>query len=201
IYTRQNPVANHDLFLKLEDLGCEVRPAPFLVDEVDFGLRKGLENKFLSRRYPEAAVSGLLYLRKELHKWKVRQRLESAGLDSDPSFREIVRFSAPYVGLENNEIVLLNIARMVDYARKGADGVINAICFNCMLGTVSAAIAARVRKDSGDIPIPTFIYAGTELAAERTKLEAFVYQVKQSTARRWKADSSGRPLTRGFSSC
>jgi len=192
IYTRQNAVANHDLLLKLEELGCEVRPAPFLVDEVDFGLRKGLEDKFLSRRYPEVAVSGLLYLRKELHKWKVRQRLESAGVDSDPSFKEIVRFTAPYVGLDNNQIVLLNIARMVDYARKGADGVINAICFNCMLGTVSAAIAARVRKDCGDIPIPTFIFTGAELATGRTKLEAFVYQVKQSAARKRRTKQQNR---------
>jgi hypothetical protein len=94
--------------------------------------------------------------------------------------------------LNNNEIVLLNIARMVDYARKGADGVINAICFNCLLGTVSAAIAARVRKDCGDIPIPTFIYAGTELAAERTKLEAFVYQVKQSATRKRQTGQQNR---------
>jgi hypothetical protein len=73
---------------------------------------------------------------------------------------------------------------MVEFARQGADGVINAICFNCMLGAVAAAISASVRSDFDNIPIPTFIYTGSELAAERTRLEAFVYQVRQYSKRK-----------------
>ena len=40
IYTRINPVGNQDLFLWLEERGCEVWPAPFLVDITDFSLRR-----------------------------------------------------------------------------------------------------------------------------------------------------------------
>jgi len=49
IYTRVHPVANHDLFLKLEGMGCEVWPSPFLVDSVDFGMGKSFY-KFLKNR-------------------------------------------------------------------------------------------------------------------------------------------------------
>ncbi len=44
-----------------------------------------------------------------------------------------------------------------------------------------------MRKDHGDIPIPAFICTGAELATQRAKLEAFVYQVKQAAARTRKA--------------
>jgi predicted CoA-substrate-specific enzyme activase len=185
IYTRINPVANHDLFLKLEELGCEVRPSPFFVDEVDFDLNKSLRKRFAGRMYGASSILAILYLRKELEKTKVRRSLEGAvPLAKDPTYGDIVKFTQPYVGLDGNEFLFLNVAKMVDFSRQGADGVINAICFNCMLGTVSAAITSRVRRDYNQIPIPTFIYTGSELASERTKLEAFVYQVRQYAKRK-----------------
>jgi len=185
IYTRINPVANHDLFLKLEELGCEVRPSSFFVDEVDFDLGRSLRQKLVGRMYGASSVMALLYLRKEVEKMKVRKTLERAGpIGKDPTYSDIVKFSSPYVGPDNNQFLFLNIAKMVAFARQGVDGVINAICFNCMLGAVAATIASKIREDYGQIPIPTFTYTGSELAAERTKLEAFVYQVKQYAKRK-----------------
>ena len=73
---------------------------------------------------------------------------------------------------------------MVDFASRGADGVINAICFNCMLGTVSGAIAQKIRQDFQNIPIPTLIFKGKEDPTEESRLEAFVYQVKQAWAKK-----------------
>jgi predicted CoA-substrate-specific enzyme activase len=185
VYTRINPVANHDLFLKLEELGCEVRPSSFFVDDVDFDLARSIRKKIVGRKYGTSTVMALLYLRKELEKVKIRKSLERAGpIARDPTFNEVVRFVTPYFGLENNQTLLLNIAKMVEFVEEGVDGVINAICFNCMLGTVSAAIAAKIRKDYDEIPIPTFIYAGSERGAERTRLEAFAYQVRQYAKRK-----------------
>jgi len=185
VFTRLNPVANHNLFLKLEELGCEVRPPSFFVHDVDFDLGREIRSKIVGRKYGASAVMALLYLRKELEKKKVRRSLEGAGPNyKDPTFNDIVRFSSPYIGLANNQLLLLNIAKMVEFVDQGADGVINAICFNCMLGTVSAAIASKIRKDYGHIPIPTFVYTGSELAAEKTNLEAFVYQVRQYASRK-----------------
>jgi hypothetical protein len=80
--------------------------------------------------------------------------------------------------------LILNISKIVDFVRQGADGVINAICLNCMLGTVSGAIATRIRKDFEDIPIPTLVFSDSDISSEKTKLEAFVYQVHQYAKRR-----------------
>ena len=47
---------------------------------------------------------------------------------------------------------MLNVAKMVDFARRGADGIVNAVCFNCMLGTVSIAVTGRIREDHEGVP-------------------------------------------------
>jgi predicted nucleotide-binding protein (sugar kinase/HSP70/actin superfamily) len=180
LYTRQHPVANHDLYLKLEAMGCEVWPSPFMVDDVDFSLKHGFDAGIAKLRFPEAASAGLLILRKEIERRKVKKNLgEALPRLREPSSKEILEFVSPYIGRDNNQTLLLNIAKMVDFARRGADGVVNAICFNCMLGTVSEAIAARIRRDYKNIPLPTLIYGTTELSSEKSKLEAFVYQVHQ----------------------
>jgi predicted nucleotide-binding protein (sugar kinase/HSP70/actin superfamily) len=180
LYTRQHPVANHNLYLKLEAMGCEVWPSPFLIDDVDFSLKRGFAASVAKLRVHEAAATGLLILRKEVERWKVRKNLrEALPRLGEPSSKEILAFVSPYIGRENNQTLLLNIAKMVDFARRGADGVVNAICLNCMLGTVAEALAAQIRRDHNNIPLPTLIYGTTELSSERSKLEAFVYQVHQ----------------------
>jgi hypothetical protein len=189
LFTRINPAANHDLFLKLEALGCEVLPPSFFIDEVDFNLGKGLRTQLVGRKYGQSSVLALLYLRKELEKAKVRRRLGRAvPFAKDPAYSDIVKSTTPYLGIDANRFLFLNMAKIVDFARRGADGVINAVCFNCMIGAASAVLSASVRTDYSNIPIPTFIYAGSELVSERTRLEAFVYQVRQSARRK-----KGRP--------
>jgi predicted nucleotide-binding protein (sugar kinase/HSP70/actin superfamily) len=178
IYTRLNPVANHDLFSKLEAMGCEVWPPPLFVDEVDYGLHKSISDNFKRKKYLESAAAGFLNLRKDIETWKIKHKLKKL-LDplSEPDYKTVLEFASPYIHPENNRILLLNIAKMIDFVRKGADGIINVICLNCMLGTVSEAISAQIKRDHGRIPIPTLIYSGSDVSSENTKLEAFVYQV------------------------
>ena len=54
----------------------------------------------------------------------------------------------------------------------GADGILNAVCFNCMLGTVSAAITGGIREHHDGIPITNLVYSAVE-GSQRAMLEAF----------------------------
>jgi predicted nucleotide-binding protein (sugar kinase/HSP70/actin superfamily) len=94
-----------------------------------------------------------------------------------------MEMAAPYLGQQQNEVLLLNVAKMVDFARRGADGILNALCFNCMLGTVSAAITGRLRNDHQGIPIANLVYSSVE-DSQRAVLEAFVHQVKTFASQR-----------------
>jgi predicted CoA-substrate-specific enzyme activase len=190
IYTRQHPVANHGLFSKLEDLGCEVWPPPLFVDDVDYGFRKSISDNFKRRRYLKSAAAGLLNLRKDIETWKIEHKLNKVLVPlSEPDYKSVLEFSSPYISPQNNRLLLLNIAKMVDFSRRGADGVINVICLNCMLGTVSEAISAQIKRDCGRIPIPTLVYSGSDSSLEDTKLEAFVYQAFRFAQRKKDASS------------
>jgi len=184
IFTRQHQVANHHLYHRLERMGCEVWPGPFMVDDVDFGLQMSVRRKFKEKRILESLAAEFLHLRKNVETWKIKRQLKGRlERGSEPGFRQVLDYASPYLSPENNRVLLLNIAKMVDFARRGADGVVNVICLNCMLGRVSEAITARIRRDFGGIPIPTLVFSGADSPPENTKLEAFVYQVMRRASR------------------
>ena len=114
---------------------------------------------------------------------------------SEPGYGEVVALASPYVDRNANEIVLLNVAKMVDYARRGASGVINAISFHCMLGTVAASLMDRIRADHDMIPMLTLVYAGKDSPEIGTKLEAFAHQVKA-----WAQSRPAEPESRSWMS-
>ena len=90
------------------------------------------------------------------------------------------------MGCENVKLFLREplIAKMIDFAVRGADGIINAMCFNCMIGSVSASIIDRLRRDHGDIPAINLVYGGTAGSSQMLKLEAFLHQAKNFAARK-----------------
>ncbi len=185
IYTRVHPFANHRLFERLEAAGLEVWPAPFLIDNVDFGLRKALVEGFYDGRYKDSATAAVAFLRKEIEGWRIRFHLgHKLHRADEPGYRETLDLAAPYLDGRTNEILVQNVAKMVDYVRRGADGVINAISFHCMLGTISAAMTERIRADHGMIPVTTFVFSSTWGPDQDARLEAFAHQVRGFAARR-----------------
>ncbi len=183
IYTRINPVGNQDLFAWLEERGCEVWPAPFLVDITDFSLRRDWTKGTLG----EVALLGALMLRKNVESWRVRRMFRGQVTRGDePGYQEVLDMATPYLGEQQNEVLVLNVAKMVDFARRGASGIVNAVCFNCMLGTVSSAVTGRIRADHDGIPIANLVYSAVE-GSQRAMLEAFLHQVKTYSRRRTEA--------------
>jgi len=185
IYTRQNDLANNDLIRRLEAMGCEVWPAPFFVEQMNFVFGRDLWKHRQAGRPVKAAGLALLDLRRRFERWNVGMGFRERNMRfSEPEYRRVIELADPYLNRENNEIVQLNIAKMADYARRGADGIINVICFNCLLGTISAALSGSLRRDNANIPLTTLVYSGSDTIADRARLEAFVHQVKRFAASR-----------------
>jgi len=192
IYTRLHPFGNRDLFRKLEKLGLEVCPASFLVDIVDFGWAREVSDGMDEGKYLEAAGAALLRFKKEMESYRIKFMLgRRVGWADEPGYQEVLRLAEPYVDKKANEVLILNVAKMVDFARRGAHGIINAISFHCLLGTVSASLAESVRRDHGMIPLTTIVYTGKESSQIDAKLEAFAHQVK-AYAERTRASGSDR---------
>ncbi len=179
VYTRVNPAANFDLYKKIEDAGCEVWPSPFQIDLVDFGVYRKFYNSLSEFDLQNTLKHGALLMKKAIEDFKISRiidgRIKRA---SEPTYNEIKRLASKYVWNEANELLFLNIAKIVDFAEKGADGVINATCFNCMVGNASNAIIDKIRKDYNNIPIITTVYSNTEDSMRNTVLDAFIHQAK-----------------------
>ena len=185
VYTRINPFASGDLFTRLENLGCEVWPAPFLVDNAAFNLTRRIREAARRWDLQEFLSQGLLNTFKEFGSWRIGQTMpDLTDRYSEPEFDEVMALCAPYVGPGASPLVQLNLAKMVHFARNGAAGILNAICFGCMVGGVSAAIVDRIRTDNGNIPMATLTFGGTEGADDNPRLEAFVHQAHRFHQRR-----------------
>jgi len=185
VYTRVNPFASGDLFRRLENLGCEVWPAPYLVDNAAFNLTRRLREAARRWDLQEFLSQGLINTFKEFGSWRIGQAVpDLAERYAEPEYDDVIEMSAPYVGPGAAPLVQLNLAKMVHFARGGASGILNAICFGCMVGGVSAAIVDRIRTDHDNIPMATLTFGGTEGADDSPRLEAFVHQAHRFHQRR-----------------
>ena len=70
-----------------------------------------------------------------------------------------------------------------DQQVEGAAGVVNAMPFNCMPGTVVSALSKTVADDLGGVPWLNISYEGLRDSGEDTRLEAFADQVRSFHAR------------------
>ena len=184
VYTRVNEFANGDLFARLEALGCEVWPATTIVDVVDLNVAR-LGRRFRRRREIRGALRFAFYgAIKDAETRRVRRAMRGAVRAGRPlNLDEILAETAPYLGPESNALILTNVGQMLEYARGGAAGVVNAICFNCMVGTVSASLMERMRADLDGLPMTTLMCGGSEGTSGTARLEAFAHQVHRHHAR------------------
>ncbi len=187
IYTRVNGFANGDLFHRLEALGCEAWPAPFSVDLFTYNnprfIREAARRWELKNMFQRAFLGAV----REMEEWWQGLHWPLDERFVEPTPKQVREMAGPYVGTEAESLVILNVAKMVDFAQRGADGVLNAICFGCMVGGISAALVQRIRDDHGGIPMATIAYGGTGGSDGSARLEAFAHQVKRFRERREQA--------------
>jgi predicted nucleotide-binding protein (sugar kinase/HSP70/actin superfamily) len=80
-----------------------------------------------------------------------------------------------------------------DFVRRGLDGIVNVIPFNCMPGNAVVMLSHTFRRDHGNIPFLNLDYDGFVDASRETKIVSFMSQVKErSAARKERARASAR---------
>lgn len=179
VYTRVNPIANFDLYKKVEEAGFEVWPSPFQIDLIDFGIYRRFYNSLSELNMQDMLKHGALVAKKAIEDFRISRIIDGRIKKKDePTYNEMVKLASKYVWNESSELLFLNVAKIVDFAQKGADGIINAICFNCMVGNASNAIIEKIRKDYSGIPIITTVYSNTDDPLRDTILDAFFHQAK-----------------------
>ncbi len=178
IFVRSHRFSNENLVRKIEALGGEVWLAPveewvYYVNLV--GLRKALLKKDKS-----AVINFLLkkFIQKRIeHKYA---RFFKGFLKTlhEPGTKEILRKASPYVHSSFEGETVLSVGKCIDLIEKGASGIVNAMPFGCMPGTIVSAMLRAVARDYG-IPCISIPYDGTESPTIDIQLEAFMDQARE----------------------
>ncbi|MDI6783513.1 MAG: acyl-CoA dehydratase activase-related protein, partial [bacterium] len=180
IFIRWNRYSNQDLVQKLESLGAEVTVAPML--------EWILYTNFTHKQYRINERQYLNYFGVLIQDWVQKNdehryaRIFSHDLPGaiEPDTDTIVGYAEAYLHPDFEGEAILSIGKSVDYIRSGIQGIVNAIPFTCMPGTIVHGIAKRLKQHYPAIPFLTIAYDGTEIAATQTQLEAFMFQAKEN---------------------
>lgn len=185
-YTRINPLGNANLFARLEALGCQVWPHTYLSGLFDYGLWLDLTRWVERGQLGRAMFKFVNKVGAEASSRPLQEAVpeEIAHYCVVPEPDHLQRIATPYIGPRTNYLISENVARMVDFVRRGADGVLSAVGIGCMVGVSADGAMARIRSDFPDIPMVTLSYGCTEGPAQRIKLETFVHQVHNAAQRR-----------------
>jgi predicted nucleotide-binding protein (sugar kinase/HSP70/actin superfamily) len=191
IYVRHNSFANENIIRKIEALGGEVWLAP--VEEWIYyvnlmGLRKSLlrlkDDAFTKKTVRDIINTSITRFVQNRVEHKLSGPLEGMLKTlKEPSTSEILKNASPYVHDSFEGEAVLSMGKAVDFVKKGASGIISAMPFGCMPGTIVSALLKGLKQDTG-IPCLSVAYDGVEAACAEIQLEAFMHQAVEYMARK-----------------
>ena len=179
IYIRSNRFSNSHLIRAVEDLGGVVWLAPVSewISYVNFtGKRKSKKR--------DSLLGVLNFIITEYIQNKDEHMMEEIFVPfikygPEPKIRDILMKASPYIHDSFEGEAVLTVGKSVDFIHKGVSGIINAMPFTCMPGTISSAIMRLIQKNH-DIPVINIAYDGQGSVNILTRLEAFMHQVKEN---------------------
>jgi predicted nucleotide-binding protein (sugar kinase/HSP70/actin superfamily) len=167
IFLRLNPHSNGDIARKIERLGGVTHTAP--ISEWSYYTNLGYIYESWLRRKPASLLQALAV--------DMVQKFDEKRIGhKQPSALHLIGKAAPYLHHSFKGEAVLTIGKAIDLIEHGAAGIVNIMPFTCMPGTVSAAIARRVKERFPGIPWLDVAIDGTEGVNLETRLEAFMHQ-------------------------
>ena len=100
------------------------------------------------------------------------------GFDDIPA-KEIVSNGKKYIRHYIGGEAIVSMGKAVDYVKRGLDGIISVIPFNCMPGLTVAGFIPKFRKDNNNIPFVSIEYDGFQDSTREIRTDTFVAQVKE----------------------
>jgi predicted CoA-substrate-specific enzyme activase len=178
IYIRSNRFSNSDLIRKIEEFGGEVWLAPVTewITYINYLSKKKSMTKNRFSNMLNIMITERIQNKDEHSMEKIFKEYIKYG--EEPKAKEIIEKASPYIHVSFEGEAILSVGKSVDFIDKGISGIVNAMPFMCMPGTISSAIMKLVQNRYG-VPIINVAYDGQGIMNTTTRLEAFMYQVKE----------------------
>lgn len=181
IYLRNNRFSNNHLIEKLEKLGLEVWLATFcewpMYTSLDYR-----RDAFQDRDFKGFIQSGIQVFMQRRYEHKIANAFKRhIDLGDDYPVEKVMRLASNYLPIDFKGEAILTIGKAMEMVMEGAVGIVNAMPFNCMPGTVVSSLSKKVSEDLGGVPWLNISYEGLRDSGEDTRLEAFADQVRAFT--------------------
>jgi predicted nucleotide-binding protein (sugar kinase/HSP70/actin superfamily) len=184
IYIRSNRFSNNDLVRKIEALGGEAWVAP-MSEWISYTTYMYIRNSSLQRKHKEQFKGWLTNWVQRNKAQRLEKRLVGKILGCyEPDIADVLDLASPYLHESFGGEAILSVGKAIEYMHQGLSGIINAMPFTCMPGTIVTAISKKLREDFGNFPWLNLAYEGQEDSNEITRLEAFMHQAKEFQKKR-----------------
>jgi len=182
IFMRDNAGCNGNIADRLEDLGVEVVIGPFSEWIYYSTYRFTRDSKWKNdiKGVIKSKIQGFgqdviaASLLRGIKKYTDHQK--------DVSLHEMLKLSNTYVNEFYDGDPPIAMGTSVALAKKGVSGFAAILPFTCMPGTLIASVSDSFRKDHNNIPFINIPYDGQDTVSLDTRLQAFVFQVKEYSA-------------------
>jgi predicted nucleotide-binding protein (sugar kinase/HSP70/actin superfamily) len=181
IFMRDNAGCNGNIANRLEDLGVEVVIGPFSEWIYYSTYRftrdsrwkndiKGIIKSKIQGFGQDVIASSLLKGIKEF-----------TDHEKDVSLHDMLKLCNTYVNKFYDGDPPIAMGTSVALYDRGVSGLAAILPFTCMPGTLVASVSDTFRKDHNNIPFINIAYDGQDSVSLETRLQAFVFQVKEYT--------------------
>ena len=185
-YVRLHEPANQRIIRKLEEKGAEIWLAPateYLIYSYYLSSVIAREKFSLNRKKEDLRewfLKSILYrvMIGYEHKLFKATLPYMQGFDDIPA-KEIVSNGEKYIRHYIGGEAIVSMGKAVDYAKRGLDGIISVIPFNCMPGLTVAGFIPKFRKDNSNIPFVSIEYDGFQDSTREIRIDTFIAQVKE----------------------
>jgi predicted CoA-substrate-specific enzyme activase len=179
IFMRDNAACNGNISNRLEDLGVEVIVAPFS-EWITYSTYRFTRDSRWKNDKKGVIKSKIQGLGQELIAASLLRGIEKfTDHEKDVSLHDMLNLCNKYVNEFYDGDPPVAIGTSAALAQRGVTGIAAILPFTCMPGTLVASVSDTFRKDHDNIPFINIAYDGQDSVSLDTRLQAFVFQVKE----------------------
>jgi predicted CoA-substrate-specific enzyme activase len=179
IFMRDNASCNGNLANRLEELGVEVNIGPFsewiLYSTYRFTRDSRWKNDKIGVVKSKIQAIGQDAIAASL----LRGITKFTDHEKDVSLHDMLSLCNRYVNEFYDGDPPIAMGTSVALTKRGVSGLAAILPFTCMPGTLIASVSDTFRKDHNNIPFINIAYDGQDSVSLDTRLQAFVFQVKE----------------------
>jgi len=179
IFMRDNAGCNGNISNRLEDLGVEVVIGPFSewIYYSTYRFTRDSRWKNDTKGIIKSKIQG--FGQDVIASSLLRGIKDYTDHHKDVTLHDMLRLCNTYVNEFYDGDPPIAMGSSVALTERGVSGIAAILPFTCMPGTLIASVSDSFRKDHNNIPFINIPYDGQDTVSLDTRLQAFVYQVKE----------------------